>query len=215
MVMAFTMNLPTGTLPAAALDAARLSEHPSMFNHSIRSFLFARLLAHHEGVVDDAEYNEELLFAATVLHDLGTGTQGKGEARFEVEGADLAAGLLTDLGMPARNVDLVWEAIAVHTSDGLAGRRGLLARLTSDGVFADFGFRPVAAASPWVSQIHDAYPRLKLTSVFPEIVIAKASESDAAAPPWSLPGDILREHQANGITSIEINAQHMPLPWSE
>jgi len=64
--------------------------------HSIRSFLFARLIAEQEGAVPDAAYDEDLLFAACVLHDLALGRLGVGTARFEVEGADLAASVLTE-----------------------------------------------------------------------------------------------------------------------
>ena len=44
--------------------------------------------------MNDAAYDEELLFAAAVMHDLGLGEHARGQARFEVEGADLAAAVL-------------------------------------------------------------------------------------------------------------------------
>jgi hypothetical protein len=56
------------------------------------------LLADHEGCLNDADYDEDLLFVATVLHDLGLGEHAAGEARFEVEGADLAAAVLSAIG---------------------------------------------------------------------------------------------------------------------
>jgi hypothetical protein len=52
------------------------------------------LLAEHEGALNDAAYDEDLLFAAAVMHDLGLGEHAQGRARFEVEGADLAAEVL-------------------------------------------------------------------------------------------------------------------------
>lgn len=48
------------------------------------------------------------------MHDLGTGPAAPGRLRFEMEGADLAATVLTDLRAPARDVDRVWEAIVLH-----------------------------------------------------------------------------------------------------
>jgi hypothetical protein len=44
--------------------------------------------------LNDAAYDEDLLFAATLMHDLGLGEHAQGQARFEVEGADLAAEVL-------------------------------------------------------------------------------------------------------------------------
>src|SRR5437899_9469858 len=131
--------LPTGPLAEASLALARSSESQPIVDHSIRSFLLARLLADHEGCLNDVAYDEELLFAATVMHDLGLGEYAQGQARFEVEGADLAAEVLRTHGIPEADVDRVWEAIALHASHGLAERRGLLTYLTHKGVFIDAG----------------------------------------------------------------------------
>ncbi|MER5756912.1 hypothetical protein [Streptomyces sp. NPDC002088] len=89
------LALPSGPLVEASLAAARAAVHPSVLNHCIRGFYWSRLFAAHKGVLNDAEYNEELLFAANVLHDLGTGPDAPGLLRFEIESADLAAALLT------------------------------------------------------------------------------------------------------------------------
>src|SRR3984957_19171921 len=132
--MTFSLDVPAGSLATAALTIVRSSESASVANHSLRSFYFAELLAAHEGCHQDAAYDRDLLFAATVMHDLGTGALAKGEARFEVEGADLAAAVLREHGLAEPGVDRVWEAIALHTSPGIAERRGLLAYLTREGV---------------------------------------------------------------------------------
>jgi hypothetical protein len=131
--------LPAGPLADASLAIARASESQAILDHSIRSFLFARLLADHEGCLHDAGYDEDLLFAATVMHDLGLGEHATGAARFEVEGADLAAAVLRQHGIAEPDIDRVWEAIALHSSVGIADRRGLLTSLTHKGVFIDAG----------------------------------------------------------------------------
>src|SRR5881396_2298620 len=51
--------------------------------------------------------DEDLLFAATVMHDLGLGEHASGEARFEVEGADLAAAVLRQHGVAEPDIDQV------------------------------------------------------------------------------------------------------------
>src|SRR6476661_1971376 len=135
--MSDILNLPTGALAVSSLAVARSSVSQPILDHSVRSFLFARLLADEEGSLNDADYDEDLLFAATVMHDLGLGDRAAGEARFEVEGADLAAAVLRRHGVAERNVDRVWEAIALHASAGIADRRGLLTSLTHNAVFID------------------------------------------------------------------------------
>ncbi|WP_371287046.1 HD domain-containing protein [Mycobacterium sp. PS03-16] len=52
-------------------------------NHCVRSYLFGRELAAAEGL----DYDDEDLFLACILHDLGVTGHGRGEQRFEVDGA--------------------------------------------------------------------------------------------------------------------------------
>src|SRR5258706_14257542 len=78
--------LPTGPLADASLALARSSVSRPIVDHSIRSFLFARLLADYEGCLNDADHDEHLLFAANVMHDLGLGQRATGDARFPVDG---------------------------------------------------------------------------------------------------------------------------------
>jgi hypothetical protein len=151
--------LPTGPLAEASLALAPLSESQPIVDHSIRSFLLARLLADHEGCLTDVEYDEDLLFAATVMHDLGLGEYAQGQARFEVEGADLAAGVLRKQGVAEADVDKVWEAIALHACIGIADRRGLLTYLTHRGVFMDIGRTEDPVASQLREEVFNAYPR--------------------------------------------------------
>src|SRR6476660_10143451 len=153
------LALPTGSLTEASLALVRSTESQPIVNHSIRTFLFARLLAEHEGCLSDAAYDEDLLFAATVLPDLGLGEHARGQARFEVEGADLAAELLRERGVAEADVDRVWEAIALHSSIGIAHRRGLLTHLTHRGVFLDIGHNSDGLAERLRQEVLKAYPR--------------------------------------------------------
>lgn len=207
--MTFSLDLPAGPLAEAALTIVRTSESASVANHSLRSFYFADLLAAHEGCDQDAAYDRDLLFAATVMHDLGTGALAKGEARFEVEGADLAAAVLREHGVAGRDVDRVWEAIALHTSPGIAERRGLLAYLTRVGVGIDFGLHP-EIASAWSARIHAACPRLDMVRSLVDAIVERAARSPAAGPRYSIGGELLREREASGITEMELTAAASP-----
>jgi HD domain len=203
--MTFTLDLPAGPLAEAALSAARDSESSPVFHHSVRSFFFAQLLAARDGCLADSDYDRDLLFAATVMHDLGAGGLAAGAARFEVEGADLAAGVLRQHGMAESGVDRVWEAIALHTSPGIAERRGLLCYLTRAGVGVDFG-RNAEIAAAWAGQIHAAYPRLGMARALTDAIVTHAARSAAAAPPYSLPGELVRERRDDGVTGLELAA---------
>ena len=201
--MSTVSELPGSPVAIAALDAATTSEGIAVANHSIRSYLFAELLAEHEGATADSDYDRELLFAACVMHDLGTGDRAPGEQRFEVEGADLAAEILTAHGIAARDVDRVWEAIAIHTSPGIAERRGLLAYLTRGGIGIDFG-RRAEIVMTHERAIHEAYPRFDMARSLTDAIVLHAARSAAAAPRYSMPGELLRERAEHGVTTLEI-----------
>ncbi len=179
----------------ASLELVRATESQSIADHSIRSFLFARLLAEREGALNDAAYDEELLFAATVMHDLGLGERARGRARFEVEGADLAADVLRRHGVGETDVDRVWEAIALHSSHGLAERRGLLTYLTYRGVFIDAGRITDALADELRQQVLSAYPRPSDGPYIRDAIIAHGQRSPSAAPPGSLAAHLLLQQR--------------------
>jgi len=126
----------------------------------------------------------------------GCGIPGAGDARrrpgrFEVEGADLAAGLLAEHGVPDGDIGRVWEAIALHSSVGLADRMGLLTYLTHKGVFTDggrFAELPPALQAP----VRAAYPRPAGDRSLPDAIVEHARKSPEAAPPFSIAAELLR-----------------------
>ena len=192
----------------AAIRLAQSTESPSVFNHSVRSYLFGELLAAHEGMRPGAEYDREALFLGCVLHDLGVGTAAPGKQRFEVEGADLAAALLTEHDCQRAVVDGVWEAIALHSSPGIAERRGPLCYLVRLGVGMDFGLAADFIDDQAAAAIHARYPRLSMATSLMDAIVAHALRSPEAAPPYSLPAGVLRERNTDGVTLLELAASH-------
>ncbi|MFJ1461472.1 HD domain-containing protein [Nocardia sp. N2S4-5] len=211
--MSFSLELPATPIAEAALAAVRTSVAEPIINHSIRSFLFAELLVRHDDLAAEPGYDRDLVFAATVMHDLGTGTGAPGQARFEVEGADLAAQVLTDIGLPAAAVDRVWEAVAFHTSPGIAERRGLLAYLTAEGSKMDIGFNAHVTAAQQAA-IHAAYPRNHMVQTLVDAVVRHANLSDTAAPLYSMADLFRSERETTGRTQLEALAAGRS-PWGE
>ncbi|HTY34514.1 HD domain-containing protein [Mycobacterium sp.] len=196
-------DLPDTAVTQAAIQLAHSTESPSVFNHSVRSYLFAEALATHEGMRADVEYTREALFLGCMLHDLGLGTAAPGKERFEVEGADLAVTLLTEHGCERALVDAVWEAIALHSSAGIAERRGALCYLVRGGVGVDFGRNAEFIDDQTAAAVHIQYPRLSMASTLVDAIVAHGRRTPEAAPPYSLPGDVLRERRADGVTLLE------------
>lgn len=194
--------LPGTPLAVRALEYVRACETEPVINHSIRSYLFATLLADHEGLRPVADYDKDLLFYACVLHDLGTSPLANGTERFEVEGADLAAAFLADGGFGAADVDLVWEAIALHSTPGIPERRGPLAYLTRLGVAMDFGLGSEFIGDAQAQSIHDRYPRLNMTTALIDEIVRHAARGPRNALSPSVAGEFVRERKA-GLTTLE------------
>ncbi|MCV7408437.1 hypothetical protein AWC05_05275 [Mycobacterium florentinum] len=201
-------TLPDTSVAQAATRLAQSTESPSVFNHSVRSYLFGELVAAHEGIRPGADYDGDALFLACVLHDLGAGSAAPGKERFEVEGADLAAALLTEHGCERRLVDGVWEAIALHTSTGIADRRGALCHLLSSGASMDFGLNAEFIDEEIAAAIHACYPRMSMARTLLDAIAAQAQRSPGAALPYTFPNQVLRERQTDGITLLELAAAH-------
>jgi hypothetical protein len=199
---------PDTPVAHAAIRLAQSTESASVFNHSVRSYLFGELVAAHEGIRPGADYDADALFLGCVLHDLGVGSAAPGKERFEVEGADLAAELLTEHGCERTLVDGVWEAIALHTSMGIADRRGALCHLVRSGVGADFGRDAEFIDEEIASGIHTSYPRLAMARTLMDAIVAQAQRSPEAAPPYTFPNQVLRERQTDGVTLLELAATH-------
>jgi hypothetical protein len=199
--------LPDTTLARSLRTTVKSTLSASLAHHSIRSYLFARLLADHLGATPDRDYDQQLLFAACVLHDIGLSAVGNGTQRFEVDGADLAARLLTDHGLPAGDVDAVWEAIALHTSAGIAERRGLLCQLTRGGVGIDFGRGAEMVTDAQGESIHTTYPRLGLETTLVDAITEQVRATPSKGPGYSIADALLLERAAPPhLTRIEQGA---------
>ncbi|WAJ46707.1 HD domain-containing protein [Mycobacterium sp. Aquia_216] len=199
-------TLPDTSVAKAAIRLAQSTESPPVFNHSVRSYLFGQLIAAQEGMRPSADYDAEALFLGCVLHDLGAGSAAPGKERFEVEGADLAAALLTEHGCERALVDGVWEAIALHTSMGIADRRGALCHLVRSGVGVDFGRNAEFIDDEIATAIHARYPRLSMARRLLDAIAAQAQRNPDAAPPYTFPYQVLRERQTDGVTLLELAA---------
>src|SRR5262245_51739279 len=80
------VSVPDTSLVSRAIELARERSEPYLFNHAMRSWLFAALLAQRKNAVHDAE----VLAVTTILHDIGLIESFDGPLRFEVEGANAA-----------------------------------------------------------------------------------------------------------------------------
>jgi hypothetical protein len=130
--------LPDSDLCNAAIEYARSVSEPFLFHHVMRSAIYAEQI----GQQRKLHYDREVLCVSAVLHDLGLTKLARAETRFELEGADFAKEFLTRQGMTERHVELVWRAIALHTTAEIPLRMGNEIALCQLGIAADLAIMP-------------------------------------------------------------------------
>ncbi|MGH2359848.1 MAG: HD domain-containing protein [bacterium] len=121
------------TLVRDAIELARSSSEPYLFNHVMRSWLFGILLAKGAEPAPDPE----LLAVSAVLHDLGLTDRYTAEDRFEVDGANAARAFLKDRGISPQQTQVVWDAIALHTTPSIALHKEPEVVMTHSGIAVD------------------------------------------------------------------------------
>jgi hypothetical protein len=161
------IKLPDSTLAREATDFTRALSAPVVFNHVLRSYLFGELLGRAKGL----EFDSELFYLGTVLHDLGLTDRFMGQQRFEVDGADAAAEFLKDKGAPKEWVEVVWDAVALSTSRGIVGRKRPEIALVSAGAVVDvFGFGVDQLPKEAVAQVIAAFPRMAFKKDYQKVL---------------------------------------------
>ncbi|GEP07187.1 HD domain-containing protein [Methylobacterium oxalidis] len=128
------IKIPDSKIAREAAELVRRHESELLFNHSVRVYVFGAM----KGVREGLKFDSELLYVASLFHDIGlvdafyTDTK-----RFEVDGADAAREFLRSHGLPEPKADLVWEAIALHTTPGVPEYMRPEIALTKAGVVMD------------------------------------------------------------------------------
>jgi HD domain len=160
-------------------------------HHSVRSYLFGRELAAAKGLQRDVDYDDEVVFLSCILHDLGATDYANGDQRFEVDGADAAARFLRDHGVAEARVTMVWQAIALHTSVGLAHRFGAEQAIAQMGISADIiGLDRHLLPPGFADRVHASWPRHDLGYALAELIADQVEANPAKGPPLTFPGHI-------------------------
>jgi hypothetical protein len=165
------ITIPDTPLARDATSAARSAEPTEIFNHSLRTFLFAELIANAKAVPHD----RETVYIAAILHDTGlTKAHMSKTERFEVDGANVARELLQRHGVTGARADLIWDAISLHDSGGIARWKQPEVMLVNAGVSADFGGYLDLLQRNDVIGVLSTAPRTGFISVFLDAVASVA-----------------------------------------
>jgi HD domain len=128
------VNIPDSKMARDLTQFIRDTESELLFHHSTRVYLFGALTGQRKGL----KFDPELLYVGAMFHDIGL-TEGyrQSQNRFEVDGANAAREFLKGYGIPEPSVDLVWDAIALHTTPGIPEHKKAEVAMVTAGVEMD------------------------------------------------------------------------------
>jgi hypothetical protein len=175
-------------LAASALSSLRPRLLTPILDHSVRTFhLAVAESAVHGWDVDPAD-----LVIACLFHDSGTIADASAE-RFEVTGADRAVEFARAAGRDAASRRAIWDAVALHTSPGIAERHEPLTRAVRAGVLTDFGApASVERHRSLIDELERRHHRNGIERVLAQAVVGAARTTPAKAPSSSWPADLVR-----------------------
>lgn len=148
---------PATDLARAATEFLHRESTPLLVRHSHRVFLWGALLARER----DVEVDHELLHVAAAFHDVGLLAGHRSDTeRFEIDGADAALAFLDGHGSTPDRSDVVWQAIALHTTPEVPRRMRPEIALLQAGVEYDVMGRDFDALAPDAREaVLAAHPR--------------------------------------------------------
>jgi HD domain len=128
------ISIPDSKLAHEVMELVRDTESPLLFDHSSRVYYFGALAGKHRGL----KFDPELLYTGAMFHDMGLTHQHRSpNERFEVDGANAARDFLRRHGIAQQDIDIVWTAIALHTTPGIPRHMHPVIALVTAGVEMD------------------------------------------------------------------------------
>jgi hypothetical protein len=197
-------------LVTAAIEYVQRLSDPYLFNHAMRSWLFAEAIGRMKGI----DYDHEVVAIGTVLHDIGLTASVSGPNRFEVNGADAARSFIEGHGFSSRRAQLIWDLIVLNSTPSLALHKEPEVAVGTMGIGLDyggFGIQTLPAGD--VERIVSAFPRLQMKQRFAETCCRLV-----AAKPETSHDNFLRdfgERFVPGYTAISTVDLLMDAPFDE
>lgn len=153
------VTVPDTPVVGRAIEYAREKCEPYLFNHVMRSWLFAIKI----GELKHVEYDSEVLAVGTLLHDLTLNEDFAGPRRFEVEAADLARSFARASGFDERHAQLVWDSVALNSTASIGLHKEAEVALCTSGICLDVvGLQYDLLPKDDIARIVETFPRLEM-----------------------------------------------------
>lgn len=157
------VRVPDSPLITEVLEYAQKLYEPHLFNHAVRSWLFAETIGRVRGI----DYDREVVAIGTLLHDIGLTASVSGPNRFEVNGADAARSFIKGKGLSDRRAQLLWDLVALNSTPSLALHKEPEVAVGTMGIGLDYGgFGFELVPQTHMTNILAGFPRLRMKDKF-------------------------------------------------
>ncbi|KAH7907451.1 hypothetical protein BJ138DRAFT_1160144 [Hygrophoropsis aurantiaca] len=175
------ITIPTTPLVLAALEYSQSHTSVTTVNHCLRSTAFALILARKDPAY--ASVDPETIALCTILHDMGWATT-------KLDGANIARDFIQteiahadhDTGkakFDEHRIQLIWDAIALHTTPSISAHKQKEVALTTFGILGDIAgpHHPSGMISvDEYKEVVRAFPRAGFREAIPQIMCALCTE---------------------------------------
>jgi hypothetical protein len=153
---------PDSAITREAIALCQDASEPYLFNHCLRAYYWARLLDN-----DDRNYDQEAMFTAMMLHDIGLTERYRIPADqqqcFTLAGARLVQDLAHKHAWSDKRANIAANAIALHLNIIVGAEHGKEAQLVRIGSGADVaGLRLTQLHGDQIDEVVNRHPRLNM-----------------------------------------------------
>ncbi|MCC2252259.1 MAG: HD domain-containing protein [Bacillota bacterium] len=159
-----------------------------LYNHCLRTYAFGGALGKKYGF----NYDQELFYLASVLHDIGLTEQVCCKHSFEYEGADHAEKFLRSHSFSQDKINVVREAIILHTSVIAEEKQPEIALVHLGAGMDVMGLRIEDISEETFHYIIETYPRLGFKKSMIELIKYDSKLKNAQQQPNNLSSSMLR-----------------------
>jgi hypothetical protein len=153
------ISVPDTPIVTQAMEYARERCEPYLFNHVVRSWLFAARL----GQIQSIEHDAEVVAVGTLLHDITLNERFNGPRRFEVEAADIARTFARESGFDERRAQLIWDSVALNSTASIGLYKEAEVAICTAGICLDvIGWQYDLLPSNEIANVVAEFPRLQM-----------------------------------------------------
>jgi hypothetical protein len=182
--------VPESALARRARELITDVAAPSLVNHSVRCYAWAVELARH----DELQFDPEILFVSSMLHDIGLVPAYDLGGCYEVDGAIAAERLVRDAGETEARARAIYDVIALHNDETLPPDPASEVVLLWDSAGTNVtGHRVTDVRPAIIPGLLAAYPRLNFKKDFTALLVDQATRKPTCPAAEMIAAGILEE----------------------